>query len=140
MKTKYIAAILVATLFLGACSTLTPQRETALLKVAGDVAGIAANYAADGQISYASAIPVAIDSLAVFHSWQKVDTATLSTSIAKTVSDFTDGSAKTTGQKIAAAITDGLPAVITGAQAVNLLSQASVQASSGVQSVVNSAP
>lgn len=113
----------------------SPTTQANLAATVQDITPLVADYAADGQINYAQAIPVALNAIAIWAPQAKVQTDALKPQIAKTVSDFTDGSAKTTGQKIAAALTDGLPAVITGAQAVAILSQASVQASNGAQSV-----
>lgn len=127
--------IIYATIWVAGCAALTPKQTSQLIQVTGNVAVLAADYAADGKLDYAQAIPVALNSLAVYAPNAKVNTPEMQASIAATISDFTNGTGKTTGQKIAKAITDGLPAVITGAQAVSALTQASTLASDGVESV-----
>ena len=89
------------------------------------------DYAQTGQVNYAQAIPVALDSIAIFDPNLPVNTAQLAAAIENTVSTFTNGSGKTTGQKIASAVLAALPASPTGAQANAALAAAGIGASNG---------
>ena len=147
MKPKHAAfAILSAgflalgILFISACANQTPAQKAAIATDLTAVNNLVQDYASDGQLNYADVIPVALDSLAIYSPSASVQTAALAPAIASAVNAFTNGTGKTTGQKIAAAVTTGLPAVITGLQANQLLSSAGVQASNGAQAVASSAP
>jgi hypothetical protein len=131
--------LLLVIVSLSGCAWLT-SHQSQITATAQDITPLVESFAADGQLNYAQAIPVALSSIAVWAPSTKVLTGSLSTEISTAVTTFTNGTAKTTGQKIAAALTDGLPAVITGAQAVALMTQATVQASNGAQAVATAAP
>jgi hypothetical protein len=139
-RTGSLLMLIGCVLLLNACATpLTPTQQTAIGTTLAAVDNLVQNYAADGQLNYAQAIPVALDSLAIFNPSTSVAVSSLTPAIASAVSAFTNGSAKTTGQKIAAAVTAGLPAVITGLQANQLLASAGVHASNGAQAVATAA-
>ncbi len=97
-----------------------------------NIAVATASYALGGNASFAADIPLALNTLAVWEPSAKVDSQALAGQVTKVVSDFTAGTGKHTGQKIAAAITDGMPAVISGEQAVTAIVAASKAASAGV--------
>ena len=138
-RTGSLLTLITCVLILNACANLTPTQQTAIGTTLTDVDNLVQSYAADGQLNYAQSIPIAIDSLAIFNPKASVTVASLTPAIASAVSAFTNGSEKTTGQKIAAVVTAGLPAVITGLQANQLLSSAGVQASNGAQAVATAA-
>lgn len=134
------AAIGFASLALNGCTTgtLTPSAQTALAtgeKIFAAVEPLVEDYAADGQVNYAQAIPVALNSLAIFDPAAAVDAAQLSAQIQTAVTAFTNGNAKTTGQKIAAVVLAQLPANPTGAQANAALTQAGLGANTGAATI-----
>ena len=129
MKTKHIVTA-AAALAAAACA-LTPGQQSEINSLATTVAPLVQSYARTGHVSYAQAIPVALDSLAVFDPAARVDTTELAATIENSVSAFTNNTGGGTGRKIASAVVAALPSGPTGAQVNAALAQAGVGASNG---------
>lgn len=119
--------VLGASLFFG-CSTTQQQQASSIIKA---IEPLVASYAQTGQVDYAQAIPVALQSIAILDPKLNIDPATLSGQITGAVSAFTNNTGGSTGQKIASTVLAFLPPNPTGAQANAALVQASVGASNG---------
>jgi len=129
---QLLAGLAFAMLALSSCSTAQIQTaESDLTALAPTVESLVNDFYSDGQVNYAQVIPTALNSLAVFDPSTTVDLDQLSTSISGAINAFTNGTAKTTGQKIANAIVAALPANPTGAQVNAALTRAGIGASSG---------
>lgn len=118
-------------LIITACSSLTPAQKTSLNNLAAAVEPLVAQYALTGKVDYAQSIPVALNSIAVFVPDTTVNKADLNAKIQTVISDFTNGTAGTTQQKVAKAILDVLPAQPTGSQVNTALVTAGIGASNG---------
>lgn len=124
----FIAAAVLIWAITG-CTTLTTAQRTALTSIESAAATIAADYAATGKVNYAQAIPVLVSSAATFASTPKVNTAQVATAVQEAVADGTGS--KPTAQKIAAVLTDVLPAVVSGSTANQAVAAAATGASAG---------
>ena len=127
----FIALVATAVFCDSACSNLSSAQQAALTTLENQALSDVAQYASTGNINYAQAIPLALDSIAVYSPSTTVSTAALSTAIQTAVSDFTNGTGQSTGQKLAQAVLTVLPAVPTGAQVNAALTSASAGASAG---------
>lgn len=126
MKTKRFFFLLV----LSSCA-LTPTQQAAVDKITADIIPIVANYAATGQVNYAQAIPLALDTVTAFDPKATVSLGVVQSKITSAVSAFTNGTGKSTGAKIANVVLAVLPSNPTGAQVNTTITQASVAASLG---------
>lgn len=129
-----ISAFALLCLVLSGCAPLTTGQQKSINQfeqVAVDVAPLVASYAASDKVNYAQAIPVALDSVAVFDPSISPSVSTISSTITNAVNAFTNGTGKTTGQKIAGAVLSALPANPTGSQVNAAIVQAGVGASTG---------
>jgi hypothetical protein len=129
MNTKQLVFSIMA--YILASCAMTPTQQAEMDSLATTVAPLVQAYAQTGHISYAQAIPVALNSLAVFAPASSVNTAQLASNIDTAVSAFTDGTSGSTGQRIASAVLDALPANPNGAQVNAALAQAGIGASNG---------
>lgn len=105
----------------------SPQTQA----IIADVTPIVKTLASGGKVSVAQAIPIGLNSIAVFDPALPVDTTALSAKIVSTVNVFTAGQGGSTGSKIAQAVIAALPSNPTGAQVNAGLTAAGIGASTG---------
>lgn len=141
-----VLLFIVLPCFLFSSCALSPAQQTKVNSVitginnfAQDVEPIVEplveDYASDGQITTAQAIPAALEALKVADSTALVDVNALSTQIQNGIAAATNGHGKTTGQKIAQVIVSQLPPNPTGAQVNSALDGASSGATTAVNTI-----
>ncbi len=123
------AALAALTLGLGACSGI-PSAPSAsrIISSVEDIAPIVQE-AASGDFNAASVVGPAINAIATYAPGAQVPLTQLQGDIESTITNF--GGATTTAAKVAAAV-KSLPAVMSGAQAVQVLATLSTRAGAGI--------